>query len=241
MHIHRQQAKSVDKEPHPMSEHNTITIAPELPAGEKPRQLFILLHGVGASAADMVGVGKHLHDVFPQSLILIPDGFDEFDAAPTAAGRQWFSVLGVTEMNRIERVNEAMPRLVKWIQAQQEQHSIPPADTALVGFSQGAIMALEAISAHDGLASRVLAFSGRYAILPERAPEHTTLHFFHGQEDAVMPYSLTVKAYEWLEGIGADATVDVASGVGHELHSSLLAQAIYRLQNTVPMRYWKQI
>jgi phospholipase/carboxylesterase len=224
-----------------MSEHQVITIAPQLPEGEKPQQMFILLHGVGASAQDMVGVGRHLHDVFEQSLILIPDGFDAFDAAPTAAGRQWFSIRDVTDFNRLERAHAALPRLVAWIRQQQAAHDIAPNSTALLGFSQGAIMALEAISAHDGLASRVLAFSGRYAILPERAPEHTTIHFFHGQEDAVMPYGLSVKAFEYLQEMGGDATIDVASGVGHELHGSLLAQAIHRLRNTVPMRYWKRL
>jgi phospholipase/carboxylesterase len=224
-----------------MSEHQTITIAPELPADEKPQQMFVLLHGVGANAQDMVGVGRHLHDAFEQSLILIPDGFEEFDAAPTAAGRQWFSIKDVTDFNRVDRAHAALPRLVQWIRDQQTAHDIAPNSTALLGFSQGAIMALEAISAHDGLASRVLAFSGRYAILPERAPEHTTIHFFHGQEDAVMPYGLSVKAFEYLQDICADATIDVASGVGHEINPQLLAQAIYRLKNTVPMRYFRQL
>jgi phospholipase/carboxylesterase len=224
-----------------MTEHRTITIAPQLPEGEKPQQMFILLHGVGASADDMVGVGRHLHDAFEQSLILIPDGFDEFDAAPTASGRQWFSIKDVTDFNRVERAHAALPRLMQWIREQQKKHDIAPNGTALFGFSQGAIMALEAISAEDGLASRVLAFSGRYAILPARAPEHTTIHLFHGQEDTVMPYGLSTKAFEYLQDIGGDATIDVASGVGHEINPQLLAQAIHRLKNTVPMRYFRQL
>lgn len=224
-----------------MTNHRTITIAPKLPEGEKPQQMFILLHGVGANAEDLVGVGRHLHDAFEQSLILIPDAFEEFDAAPTAAGRQWFSIKDITDLNRVDRVNAALPRLVQWIKDQQAAHDIAPNSTALLGFSQGTIMALEAISAHDGLASRVLAFSGRYAILPERAPEHTTIHLFHGQEDTVMPHGLSTKTFEYLQDIGADATIDVASGVGHEINPQLLAQAIHRLKNTVPMRYFRQL
>jgi phospholipase/carboxylesterase len=218
---------------------STITLMPQLAAGEKPRQLFILLHGVGANAANLVPAARHFMDAFPQAVVLVPNGFEAFDAAPMADARQWFSILGVTEENRTQRAQAAMPKLVEWIKAQQTHYGLVQSDTALVGFSQGAIMALESTKTHDGLAGRVLAFSGRYASLPTTAPELTTLHLLHGQEDPVMPYGLAVQAYEHLQSLRGDATIDIASGVGHEMHPSLIAQAIHRLRTTVPLRHWK--
>ena len=47
-------------------------------------------------------------------------------------------------------------------------------------------MSLESIKAEPGLASRVIAFNGRYATLPEAATTATTVHLIHGGEDRVI-------------------------------------------------------
>ena len=55
----------------------------------------------------------------------------------------------------------------------------------------------------------------------------------------VVPVRLAQQAYAELMALGADATCDIASFVGHELHPALIAQAIYRLQTCVPLRFWR--
>jgi len=89
---------------------------------------------------------------------------------------EWFSISGVTEENRAARVAEAMPDLHALVKHAQDRFGVLQSDTALIGFSQGAIMVLEFSIAHDGGVGRVLAFSGRFARLPDHAPELTTLH-----------------------------------------------------------------
>jgi phospholipase/carboxylesterase len=111
--------------------------------------------------------------------------------------------------------------------------------TALVGFSQGAILALETAQAEDGLAGRVLAFGGRYAVLPDHAPRETTLHLLHGAQDTVMPARHAREALDRLGQLGGDATLDIAEGVGHELHPVLMAEAIRRLRTHIPYRTWQ--
>jgi phospholipase/carboxylesterase len=114
------------------------------------------------------------------------------------------------------------------------------AATALIGFSQGSIMALEAIAQADGLAGRVLAFSGRYASLPAQPPRLTTLHFFHGGADPVIPAAHAREAIEHLGAMDGDATLDIAQGVGHEIHPALVEQALLRLTRHVPKRMWQE-
>jgi phospholipase/carboxylesterase len=208
-----------------------------LPASGRPEQLLILLHGVGADPAGLVPLARALRHQFTQAAVLAPAGFDAFDMAP--AGRQWFSVRGVTEDNRVDRVAAGLPRLLAWIKAAQHRTGVGPAATALVGFSQGSIMALEAVAAEDGLAGRVVAFSGRYARLPGQAPALTTIHLLHGSADPVMPVALARAALEHLGRLHGDATLDIADGVGHELHPSLLDCALHRLTSHIPQRTWQ--
>ncbi|ALM82493.1 esterase [Bordetella sp. N] len=208
-----------------------------LPLEGETRQLFILLHGVGATPASMRPLAEALRAAFPQAAILAPAGFEAYDGGP--AGRQWFSVRGVDEANRAERVLQALPPLVDYIRASQARFHLLQSDTALAGFSQGAIMALEAVGAHDGLAGRVLAFSGRYARLPQWAPQYTTIHLLHGANDNVIQATHTEQAQARLNELHGDATIDIATRIGHELHPALIQRAIVRLQTCVPLRSWE--
>jgi phospholipase/carboxylesterase len=115
----------------------------------------------------------------------------------------------VTEENRASRVAEAIPALHTLVRHAQDRFKVLQSDTALVGFSQGAIMALEFSVIHDGNAGRVLAFSGRFAKLPEKAPELTTLHLLHGEDDRVIPVQHAYAAYERLMHLQGDATLDI--------------------------------
>ena len=205
--------------------------------GTEIKQLFILLHGVGGTPQDMAPLAQALRAAFPAAAILAPAGFEAYDGAAT--GRQWFSMRGVDDDSRVERVARAMPALVDYIRGAQGRVGLLQSDTALAGFSQGAIMALEAVQAHDGLAGRVMAFSGRYAQLPKSAPQYSTIHLLHGADDAVMAVTHAQDAQARLDALHGDATIDVASRVGHVLHPALVQRAIERLQTCVPLRSWE--
>ncbi len=210
-----------------------------LPAAGPGAQLMILLHGWGGRAADMAPLAKRLRQAFPQAVLLAPEGFE---AADSGGGRQWFDVAGandpVTEANRPARVAAALPPLADWVRAAQAKTGVSDAATALVGFSQGAIVALELVQRHDGIAGRVLAFAGRYACLPDHAPRLSTLHFFHGATDTVIPAAQARLAIERLAVLRGDATIDIANGVGHALPMALADRAIERLRSHIPQRTW---
>lgn len=208
------------------------------PASGQVRQLFVLLHGVGATSSDLLPLAHKILGAFPDAALLLPDGISPFDGG--GSGRQWFSIRGVTDENRPDRVAAAIPALRTLLLQAQQRYNILPSDTALAGFSQGAIMALEYSARHDGEVGRVLAFSGRYAQLPDKAPELTTLHLLHGQDDNVIPVSHAHAGYARLTELQGDATLDIASSVGHELHDALVARAIVRLQTCVPLRMWQR-
>jgi len=209
-----------------------------LPEAMPIKQLFILLHGVGASSADLVPLANQLRSSFPDAAFLLPDGNFLFDGGGN--GRQWFSIRAITEENRVERVAAAMSSLHDMVSHAQNRFNILQSDTALIGFSQGAIMALEFSAAHDGKVGRVLAFSGRFAKLPEKAPVLTTLHLLHGENDPVIPVAHARAAYARLMELDGDATLDIASSVGHEIHAALAERATYRLQTCIPLRSWQK-
>lgn len=210
-----------------------VVQSPESPA----KQLLLLFHGVGDNPVAMGEIGSWFAPHFPDALIVSIGG-----PAPSGPyqGREWFSVAGVTEDNRQGRVDAIMPKFVEMVRYWQQQSGVPAGATGLIGFSQGAIMSLEAIKAQSNLASRVVAFSGRYATLPEKASTSTTLHLIHGAEDNVINTMHAFSASEMLEQIGADFTLDVIDDLGHAIDERGIQIALDHLRYTVPKRYFDE-
>ena len=200
-------------------------------------QLILLFHGVGANAQSMAGLGQAYARAFPQAMVVALDAPHPSELAP--GGWQWFSVVGVTEENRVERVAAALPAFEYAVRHWQKRAGVGAAGTALVGFSQGAIMALEAALRPEPVAARVVAIAGRFARLPEQPlHEGSSIHLLHGKADTVMPYSHAIEGAMRLKTLGADFTADVLPFIGHELHPDLLALAVEKLQHHIPARLW---
>ena len=212
-----------------------------LPRGGAPQLLFLLFHGAGGRPYDLSPVMDRLVAEYPQAALLSLAAPEPFDAVPGGgAGFQWFSLRELNASNLSERVGHALPGFVQAIRAQQARFALDWVHTALVGFSQGATMALEAVQAEPQLAGRVIAFAGRYANLPRHAPEDTTLHLLHGLQDDVVPARPTMDAARRLVALGADVTGDAMPGVGHELDDRLIERAVEHLRSFLPKRAWRE-
>jgi phospholipase/carboxylesterase len=191
------------------------------------RQLFLLFHGVGATPEDLVPLGRALAARFPEAWVVSV-------AAPLAsefgAGYQWFSVRGITEENRLARIAAARPLFIDAVHAWQQKAGLDAKDVSLIGFSQGGIMALEAGHGQEMLAGRIVAIGARFARLPEKAQAGTRIHLIHGLSDPVMPSPLASRAAEHLAGLGAEISVDLLPGVGHEINAAVAERLLERLQ-----------
>ena len=218
----------------------TTSVLARLPESGEPELLFLVFHGVGANADGMAPLAMRLAQEYPQAAVLCIDAPDDFDAAPGGSARQWFSVRGIDDENRPARVAAALPQFVATVRALQLRFAIDWPRTALIGFSQGAIMSLEAVQAEPALAGRVLAFSGRHATLPAHAPQDTCVHLLHGLADPVVPPGPAIEAARRLVALGGDVTADVLPDIGHTLDPRLVERAIDQLRSFLPKRAWRE-
>lgn len=189
--------------------------------------LFLLFHGVGATPQDLVPLGSRLAREFPQAAVVSVPGPDRSDLG---RGLQWFSVVGVTEQDRPRRVAATLGRFLATVQAWQQRTGVAAADTTLVGFSQGAIMALASAAAPQPVAARVVSLSGRFSELPTTAPEGVRIHFLHGDADPVIPAAHALQAARHLQGLGATVTLDVVPGLGHGVSATTEDLLLRRLR-----------
>lgn len=195
------------------------------------RQLVLLLHGVGSSADNLAPVGGAIARARPDAFVVSING--PHPSTP-GSGREWFSVAGITEENRPKRIANAMPLFQEAIAHWQNASGIGVGDTTLVGFSQGAIMALESSQIERPPAARVVALAGRFAQAVRRAPADLKFHLIHGEADGVVPARASVEAARALQAAGGDVTLDLLPGLGHGIDARALQLAIGYLDRSHP-------
>lgn len=191
---------------------------------EDATQLVLLFHGVGSSAANLAPLGVAIAQARPAAVVV---SVDAPHASTLGSGREWFSVVGITEQDRPRRIDQVMPLFLETVAHWQQATGIEAAGTTLVGFSQGAILSLEATQVdRPEVARRVIALAGRFAQPVRRAPQGVRVHLIHGEQDGVVSTRFSVDAAQALQALGADVTLDLLPGLGHGIDARALGLVI---------------
>ena len=181
------------------------------------RSLVVLLHGVGSSGSDLAPLGAAWRQALPETTFVAPDAPLPFGQGP---GRQWFSVANITEANRPERVAAARAAFDRTLAEIIAAHGLTGHldRVALVGFSQGAIMALDAVASGRWPVAAVVALAGRLATPPPLTPaKGTRALLIHGAADPVIAAAESSRAGAILRDHSVAAVVHILAGVGHTI------------------------
>ena len=95
---------------------------------------------------------------------------------------------------------------------------------ALLGFSQGAIMALDAVASGRWRLGAVAALSGRYATL-DACPISTPALVLHGLADPAIPPCESRYAARCLTGLGAAVELQLLPGLAHWISDEAATRA----------------
>ena len=211
-----------------MSELNVLRRAP---ASGPATILVVLCHGVGADGRDLIGLAESWAQAAPGAAFVAPDGPEPCDMSPM--GRQWFSLQDHTPAVLDAGARRAAPLLLATIDAELARLALGAELVALMGFSQGAMMAL-----HAGLRRRpppagILAFSGALLDTPRLDAEivgRPPVLLVHGRDDAVVPFACGPAAETALRRVGVPVVLRLAAGVGHWIDEAGLAAGALFLQ-----------
>jgi len=201
-----------------------LTAHRRLPAGgAKPDWLVVLLHGLGGSGANMLSFAEYWAKALPGVTFVAPDGPDPCPQHPE--GFQWISKRAATDPLLYEEVCAAAPLINAFADAELQEAALPPERLALVGFSQGTLMALHVGLRRATPPAAVLGFSGGLAGADKLEDEITArppTMLIHGEQDALAPVYAMMSAVKTLEKNGVVAHGHVIPGLGHEVNVDAL-------------------
>ena len=191
------------------------------PRSGNARQLVVFLHGYGADGNDLIEIGRVWQQILPQAAFVSPHAPEPCGQAPV--GRQWFALTFRDPNERWVGANKAAPALERFLDAELARHQLPPSALALVGFSQGTMMAL-----HVGLRravppAAIVGYSGLLVLPPDGNPEtlaadirsRPPVLLVHGDQDELIPPQALFAATQGLAALGVPVEWHLSAGIGH--------------------------
>ncbi len=185
-------------------------------SGLPARHLVVLLHGVGADGADLIDIGRHWAPLFPDAAFVAPNAPDPCDWDETRY--QWFRLTVRDPHEYWQGAAAAAPKLDAFIDAELERLGLVDADLAIVGFSQGTMMALQVAPRRAHPPAAIIGYSGRIAGVERLAKETVSrapVLLVHGVLDEVIPFAAMAETATALRGAGFAVETLERPGLGH--------------------------
>lgn len=181
------------------------------------RSLVVLLHGFGSSGSRLAPLRTDWWQRLPGTDFAAPD-------APFVVGggrgRQWFDNPGREVADTTRLVTGARAAFDEVLRGILDMHELSDRldRVALVGFSQGAVMALDAVASGRCPVAAVVAFSGRLASpWPLTPARNTQVMLVHGDKDPTVGPSESLSAARILQQLGVEVRVHLLAGLGHAI------------------------
>ena len=191
------------------------------PRSGAARQLVVFLHGYGADGNDLIEIGRAWQPLLPHAAFVSPHAPEPCAQAPV--GRQWFALTFRNPDERWIGVNQAAPLLERFLDAELARHKLPPTALALVGFSQGTMMALHVGLRRAVAPAAIVGYSGLLVERPDGDAEKFVAEIksrppvllVHGDRDDLIPPQALFQAMEGLAAVGVPVEWHLSAGVGH--------------------------
>src|SRR5215204_3162049 len=191
------------------------------PRGGRARHLVVFLHGYGADGNDLIDIGRAWQQLLPDTAFVSPHAPRPCGQAPT--GREWFPLTFREPNERWSGVNVAAPVLAGFLDAELARRKLPPSALALVGFSQGTMMALHAGLRRAVPPAAIVGYSGIF-VLPDKAKPDAVLGeiksrppvlLIHGAQDDLIPAQALFQSAQALAALEVPVEWHLSEGIGH--------------------------
>jgi phospholipase/carboxylesterase len=191
------------------------------PASGQTKRLVVFLHGYGADGNDLIDIGRAWQGLLPDTAFVSPHAPEPCGQAPV--GRQWFPLFTRAPNERWEGATKAAPILDRFLDAELTRRNLAPSALALVGFSQGTMMALQVGLRRATAPAAIVGYSGLFVLPDKAAPDAVAgeiksrppVLLVHGDQDELIPAQALFQSAQALAALEVPVEWHLSEGVGH--------------------------
>jgi len=191
------------------------------PTSGQAKRLVVFLHGYGADGNDLIDIGRAWQPLLPDTAFISPHAPEPCGQAPV--GRQWFGLTFRDPNERWLGVNAAAPILNDFLDKELARRQLPGSALALVGFSQGTMMALQVGLRRKVAPAAIVGYSGMFIMPNDGPPEAVETEIssrppvllIHGDADELIPVQALFHGASALSALEVPVQWHVSTGIGH--------------------------
>jgi len=190
-------------------------------AGGTPTSLVIFLHGYGSNGADLIGLVPYWRQALPGTAFVSPNAPEACPGAP--GGYQWWGLSSFDRGARAAGAARAAPVVDAFIDAELARHGLTEDRLALVGFSQGTMMALQVGPRRERPLAGIVGYSGMLADEAALAAEGRSkppILLIHGDADPMIQVAAFYTTRDGLTRQGFTVESHVSPGLTHSIDAA---------------------
>ncbi|MFZ1727825.1 MAG: alpha/beta fold hydrolase [Albidovulum sp.] len=194
------------------------------------KSMVVFLHGYGADGADLLGLADPLAPHLPDTVFMAPDAPEPCAGNPQ--GFQWFPIPwldGSSEAAAAAGLDASAADLNAFLDARMRAENLTARQVAIVGFSQGSMLALHVLPRRTDPVAGIVAFSGKLLrpdALDGDAKSKPPVLLVHGDQDPMVPFAEMSAAGQALTAAGFETYAHVMKGTGHGIAPDGLSVAL---------------
>lgn len=186
--------------------------------GGKADALVVFLHGYGSNGADLISLAPYWAKALPGAAFLAPNAIEPVPQAP--GGYQWFPISNLDPHLMEQGARRAAQSVDRFLDRELERAGLDATRLALVGFSQGTMMALHVGLRRERPVAGIVGFSGVLvggAKLKDEMRSKPPILLVHGDRDPTIPIPAMFDSAQALAAAGHGAQWHVSYGVPHSI------------------------
>lgn len=186
-------------------------------SGSSPGKIVLLLHGFGSSGSDMIALAPTWQEAMPDALFLAPHAPQR---CAFGQGYQWWALRELSPLALAAGAASAAPAIDSFIDRKLGQYGLTDADLAIVGFSQGTMMALHVGLRRRASVAAIVGYSGMLTGVAELKRDIVSwppVLLIHGAQDQVVLIAALHAAEGELRKLDIAVTTHICADTGHSV------------------------
>jgi len=194
-----------------------VTSVPPL-SKNKPRQVIVLCHGYGGDGKNISTLAINWQRFLPDAIFLCPNAPEVCTDNPQ--GYQWFDMASEKEETMFEKSLAAEEKLNTFLDQVINNLQLESSNLALVGFSQGCMMSIQAGLKRKEQINCIIGYSGKVINqkhLLENINSKPKIFLMHGANDTIVSPTHLLEAKEYLKKCGLKIKTKIFKNCEHNI------------------------